>query len=253
MWKIRYFWTHLALSDLRARWRRSYFGMLWTVLQPLGLTALLSVVFGKIFHSDIADYAPYILSGIVLWDFVTASILGGCLSFVQADAYIKQYPHPLAIYSLRTILTNLAVFLCANTALIIWVLLWKPQNFGWSWLAVPTILPLLVFIAWPLATILAYIGARFRDLPPALTLVLQALWFVSPIYFEPKIFRGAGLDALVDGNPIYHLLQIVRAPLLNGEWPSLANYGFACATAVGLSVLAVLVGSLSEKKVIYYL
>lgn len=227
--------------------------MLWTVIQPLGLTALLSVVFGRIFHTDVADYAPYILSGLIFWEFVAISTIGGSLAFVQADAYIKQYPHPLAIYSLRTVLTNLAVFLCASTALIVWVLLWKPQNVGWSWLALPTVLPLLVLIAWPLVTILAYIGARFRDLPPALGLFLQTLWFVSPVYFEPKIFRNAGLDALIDGNPIYHLLQIIRAPMLEGNWPSPANYAVACATAAILFLLAAVVGSRAEKKVIYYL
>ncbi|WP_454634170.1 ABC transporter permease [Bradyrhizobium cenepequi] len=244
---------HLSLSDLRSRWRRSFFGILWTVIQPLGLTILLSIVFGKIFHSDIADYAPFILSGMILWEFVTASAVGGSLTFVQADAYIKQCRHPLAIYSLRTVLTNLIVFLCASTSLLVWVLIWRPQNFGWTWLAVPTIIPLLVFIAWPLATLLGYIGARFRDLPHALGLVLQALWFISPVYLEPKVFRGGGLDALVDSNPIYHLLQIVRAPLLHGEWPTWQNYGFSFGLVAGLTLLAVLVGRSAEKKVIYYL
>jgi lipopolysaccharide transport system permease protein len=109
IWAARYFWVHLALSDLRSRWRRSFFGILWTIIQPLALTLLIAIVFGKIFHTDIADYAPYILSGMIVWDFITASAVGGSLTFVQADAYIKQCRHPLAIYSLRTVLTNLIV------------------------------------------------------------------------------------------------------------------------------------------------
>jgi homopolymeric O-antigen transport system permease protein len=253
IWAARYFWMHLSLADLRSRWRRSFFGIFWTIIQPLGLTILLSVVFGKIFHSDITDYAPFILSGMILWDFVVASAVGGSLTFVQADAYIKQCRHPLAIYSLRTVLTNLIVFLCASTSLLVWVLIWRPQNFGWAWLAAPTIIPLLVLIAWPLATLLGYVGARFRDLPHALGLVLQALWFISPIYLEPKVFRGGGLHFLVDANPIYHLLQIVRAPLLQGEWPTWQNYGFSFGLVAGLILLAVLVGRYAEKKVIYYL
>ena len=94
---------------------------------------------------------------------------------------------------------------------------------------------------------------RFRDLPHELGLVLPALWFMSPIYHEPKVFRGGGLDVLVDSNPIYHLLQIVRAPLLHGEWPTWQNYAFSLGLVAGLTLLAVLVGRSAEKKVIYYL
>jgi len=128
IWASRYFWTHLSLADLRSRWRRSFFGVLWTIIQPLGLTLLLSVVFGRIFNTSIVEYAPYILSGMVVWEFVSASSINGSLSFVQADAYIKQCQHPLAIYTLRTVLTNLIVLLLASSSLIAWVLIVMPQK-----------------------------------------------------------------------------------------------------------------------------
>lgn len=253
IWKSRYFWIHLSMADLRARWRRSFFGILWTVIQPLGMTLLLSFVFGKIFKVEIREYAPYILSGMIIWEFVTASALGGALSFVQADAYIKQYKHPLAIYTLRTVLTNITVLCLASSSLVIWVLSVMPQNFGWSWLAALTIFPILALIAWPMATLLAYIATRFRDLPHALGLLLQAMWFVSPIYFEAKIFRRGDLHGLIDFNPIYHMLEIVRAPLLHGAWPTQTNYLYCLVTIVILSTLSILLGRRAEKKVIFYL
>lgn len=253
IWNARYFWTHLSLADLRARWRRSFFGMLWSIIQPLGMTILLSIVFSRIFKSDITTYAPYILSGMIVWEFVTATAVGGSLAFVQADAYIKQCTHPLAIYTLRTTLTNLIVLALASVSLIGWVLFVMPQNFGWSWLAALSIFPLVAMIAWPLATLLAYIGARFRDVPHALGLVFQALWFVSPIYFEAKTFRGGNLHGLVDYNPIYHLLEIVRAPLLHGQWPTAQNYIYCLASIAVLTFVASLVGRSAERKVIFYL
>src|SRR4029078_4497256 len=171
IYESRYFWTHLAFSDLRSKWRRSFLGVAWSVVQPLGMTALLAVVFGKIFHQNIVELAPYILSGMNAWDFFMATLIGGSLSFVQADAYINDERHPLAIYTLRTTLTNLMVWMMASLSLIGWVLVVKPQSFGWCWLPAPLFFPLAAFMAWPLATGLAYIGARFRDLPHALTLV----------------------------------------------------------------------------------
>lgn len=253
IWRARYFWMHLALADLRARWRRSFFGALWSIIQPLGMTLLLAVVLGKMFGSDIYTYAPYILSGIVFWECITACVTGGALSFVQADAYIKQCKHPLAIYTLRTVLTSLIVLALASTSLLGWSAVVLPQHIGVHWLAIFTVFPLLGLILWPLSTLLAYIGARFRDVPHATGLVMQALWFLSPVYLEVKMFRQGGMGFLVDYNPIYHLLQIVRAPLLEGNWPTLENYLFPLVTAIVIAVVAWLVGRSAERKVIFYL
>jgi lipopolysaccharide transport system permease protein len=253
IYRSRYFWTHLALSDLRERWRRSFLGMAWSIIQPLGMTLLLAVVIGRLFKQNIGEYAPYILSGMIIWEFFTSTLTGGSLSFVQADAYIKQCRHPLAIYTLRTTLTNLIVLMLASIGLIGWVMIVQPGNFGWSWLAALLIFPIAFFIAWPLATCFAYIGARFRDLPHAMGLFMQAMWFVSPIYFKADFFREGGLGALVDYNPLYHLLEISRAPLLRGEWPTGTNYAVCALTIVVCIGLAILVGSRTERKVIFYL
>lgn len=253
IWRARYFWTHLALSDLRSRWRRSFFGALWSIIQPLGMTLLLAVVLSRMFKSDIFTYAPYVLSGIIVWECITACVTGGALSFVQADAYIKQCRHPLAIYTLRTVLTSLIVLALASLSLLGWSAIVLPENIGWHWLAVLTIFPLLGLILWPLATLLAYIGVRFRDIPHATGLAMQALWFVSPVYFEEKMFRQGGLDVLVDYNPIYHLLQLIRAPLLAGHWPTAENYAFTLLGAAILFLLAYRVGLNAERKVIFYL
>ena len=253
IWRARYFWTHLSLSDLRYRWRGSFFGILWSIIQPLGTTLLLAIVFGKIFNSDVREYAPYILSGMIVWDFVTATVIGGSLAFVQADAYIKQSYHPLAIYTLRSTLTNLLVLILASTSLIAWVLIVMPEHFGWCWLAALLIYPIVAFIAWPMATFFAYVSTRFRDVPHALGLVLQALYFVSPIYFEAKVFRSGDLHVLVDYNPIYHMLEIIRAPLLRGEWPTVDNYIYCLGTIATMTALAWLVGRKAERSVIFYL
>ncbi|MCE1191517.1 MAG: ABC transporter permease [Acidovorax sp.] len=244
---------HLVASDLRSRWRRSFFGILWTIIQPLGMTLLLAVVLSKMLRVDIYTYAPYILSGIVVWECVTACVTGGALSFVQADAYIKQCRHPLAIYTLRTVLSNLVVLGLASIALYGWSAIVLPQNIGLHWLSTLTIFPIIGLILWPLATLLAYIGVRFRDVPHFTGLVMQALWFLSPVYFEEKMFRQGGLDFLVDFNPIYHLLQLVRAPLLNGRWPATENYAYALASAALLAFIAWMVGCRAERKVIFYL
>jgi lipopolysaccharide transport system permease protein len=244
---------HLVAADLRARWRRSFFGLLWSILQPLGTVLILAFVLSRLFHTDIRTYAPYILSGSLVWEFIMAVSVGGSLSFVQADAYIRHFRHPLAIYSLRTVLANLAVLLLASLAMFVWAAVVHWDRLGLVWISALSLYPILLLIAWPLATLLAYVGSRFRDLPNVLTLIMQSVWFISPVYFEAGMFRRGGLDLLVDYNPVYHLLQIERAPLLEGKWPTATDYGFSLGMAFFLICCAWLVGVRTERKVIFYL
>ncbi|KTC68754.1 ABC-2 type transporter [Legionella birminghamensis] len=241
------------MADLRSRWRRSAMGIFWSIIQPLGMTLLLALVFSRLFHVNITYYAPYILSGLIVWEFIGSSLTGGALAFVQADAYIKQCRHPLAIYTLRLVLSNLIVLALASTVLWVWALIVMPENFGFSWIATLTVFPLLGLIIWPLASLLAYVGTRFRDVSHAMGLILQVVWFISPVYFEAKMFRNGGLSALVDYNPLYHLLQIIRAPVLEGQWPTLDNYLVCLGAAAVCTLLAVWVGSKAERRVIFYL
>jgi lipopolysaccharide transport system permease protein len=253
IWNARYFWFHLTLSDIRARWRRSFFGVFWSILQPLGMSVLLANVLGRLFKIDVVEYLPYILSGIIVWEFVVSSTVSGSLAFVQADSYIKEVRQPLAIYTLRTTLTSLFIVCLASTTLVLWIALTKPGNFGLAWLSLPGAFAFLLLIAWPLSTTLAYFAARFRDIPPALTLILQALWFLSPVFFQAEFFRAGGMAALVDYNPIYHLLELFRAPMLHNRMPAADNYLFCAATVALLTLVAVLVGRKLERKVIFYL
>jgi lipopolysaccharide transport system permease protein len=217
------------------------------------MTALIAFVLGRLLKVDMIDYTPYILSGIIFWEFTLATSVGGSLAFVQNEPYIKQYRHPLAIYTLRTAVANLINLIMASVSLLGWVLVFRPDNLAWSWLSLPLSVPLVLLIGWPLATALAYLTVRFRDIPHALGLALQALWFCSPVYFEVKFFRDAGLNGLIDYNPLYHLLQTVRAPLLSGEWPSLENYEFCAGTILVLTLIAWAIGRQYERKVIFYL
>lgn len=253
IWAARYFWIHLALSDLRTRWRRSYLGALWSIIQPLGMTVLISFVLGRLMHVSVHEYAPYILSGIIFWEYLSSTAISGAVAFVQNEPYIKQYRHPLAIYTLRTALANLLTMVLASVALFAWVLTALPGDLNWTWLCWPLSIPVMLLIGWPLATSLAYLSVRYRDIPYALSLILQAIWFVSPVYFETQFFRKAGLNALIDYNPLYHMLQLVRAPLLYGKWPSFANYGVCIGTIVVLAAIAFALGRRYERNVILYL
>lgn len=80
IYKTRYFWFYLAKSDIRFKYRRSKLGYLWAVIQPLGITVIMAVVFSIAFKQPLGDYAVYILSGLIGWNLLMASVVG-CLPF----------------------------------------------------------------------------------------------------------------------------------------------------------------------------
>ena len=253
IYKSRHFWIHLSLADLRAKYRRSAIGVFWSILQPLGLTLLLAFVMGKLFNSPITDYAPYIFSGLILWEYIVNSAVTGTNAFINAEGYIKQISHPLTIYTIRSSLSALINLLLAFIGFILWVLVWKPENFGFAWLHLIPAFLILFGIGFSFGTITAFINTKFRDFQQMLVLVLQAVWYVSPIFFEPKLFHSVKASYLIELNPVYHILNLFRAPMLYGASPTLNDYLFSFGTFIVLSLIALWYIKRDEKKIIFYL
>ena len=92
IWRARFSWAHLALPNMRSRWCRSLLGIPCIIVQPLGLTLIVSIVFGKLFRTDISAYAPYILSGLIVCCFVMASAIGGSCNYAGLMAAAPAKP-----------------------------------------------------------------------------------------------------------------------------------------------------------------
>lgn len=249
----RHFWVHLARAEVRARFRRSRLGIVWALLQPLLLTLLLAVVFGGIFRLPVRDFALFVFSGLVVWDFVSLSIVNGCGSLLSAEPYIKLRRLPAAIYPLRVVLGIATVSLVAFGGLVLWVLVDRSGVLGLPLASLLVSFPLIFLIGWGLAIHSAFINAKFRDFQQLVGVFLQAVWYVSPVFIEPKLFAAAGLSALLDYNPVTHVLNLIREPLLWGRFPSGIDWAFSSGLAVAVWLLAVARLRHSERDIVFYL
>lgn len=253
IYKARYFWLHLVKSELMFKYRRSFFGMLWTLLHPLLLTTLLAIVFGAIFHSPFLQFAPFVYSGITVWDFLIASVMTGSNCIINAEAYIRQFKHPLAIYSLKQALVCTINFMIAGFGLLIWCSVMYPEHILISLIALPISLVFYVVLSWSITTLVAFVNVKFRDFQQFIVIIMQAIWFVSPVYFEPKIFVAAGLTDLIVYNPVTHILNLVRKPLMEGCFPDMMDYLFVIGMILILGILSVNKIKKDEKELIYFL
>jgi lipopolysaccharide transport system permease protein len=251
---MRYFWWHLARTELTLRYRRSKLGLLWVFLNPFLMTVIIATVFGTVFSMPFGDYAPYVLSGIILWEMLSSSAVAGGGSFMAAEQYIRQFNHPPAIYTLKSAVVYSVNFLLALAGLYLWILATKPANALMGLAVLPLNAALFLLLSWPLATIAAYLNTKYRDYPQMTALIMQALYFVSPVFLQEGMFRATpALLAWFEINPVTHMLDLFRQPLLYGRWPTPLNFGVVLSCALFFSLLAWRANSRGRKELIYYL
>lgn len=254
IYKTRYFWSHLAKNDLRGRFRRSKLGLLWSVIQPLMFTSILAFVLSSVLNQDIGEYALYILSGIVVWNMLQMTMVGGGSCLFSSEQYIRQFNHPITIYTLRYSIVVVSTFLLELLALVIWVLFNRPMNLLIGFASLPITLLFFLPLTWSIATIAGYSGAKYRDYPQIMSLLMQMIYYISPVFFKEEMFESSEiLKILFQYNPITHILSLVRYPFVYGRFPNVLNYAYVSITIVILMIWAMLVNNANKKKVIFYL
>lgn len=254
IYQTRFFWSHLVRAELKNKFRRSKLGILWTFMNPLLLTALMSTVFGVVFNMTFSDYAPYVLSGLIVWDLVSASVIGGGYSIMTGEQYIRQFNHPIIIYTLKSALVSTITFTIAMASLGLWILITSPQNLLIGIITMPITIVLYFFLSWSVVTIAGFSNTKYRDYPQVMALVIQAVWYVSPVFFKREMFTSSPvLEKAFYYNPITHILNLIRNPFLDGIMPSLSDYMFTIVSILIVGILAIVINKKNKDKVIFYL
>lgn len=222
----------LGWLDIQLRYRGSLLGPFWLTLSTAVMVGSLGVLYGALFHMDVRQYLPFLALSQVLWGFLAMLIADGCACFTQSDTVIRSVRMPLFVHALRALVRNLLV-LAHNVVVIVVVYMifavWPGM------LAVLSLPGIALWLVDSLAVclLLGAVGARFRDIPPIVTSVVQIAFFVTPVIWKPEQLKEHAWVLPI--NPFFDLLEIVRAPLL-GEVPTAATW----AGALGYS--AVLLG-----------
>lgn len=243
-------WWTLALFDVRQRYRRSTLGPLWITLSTAIMVASLGFLWSSLFKTPIHEFMPYFAAGLILWNFISAQINEACSTFTQFEGYIKQINLPLPLYVLRVWSRNIILF--AHN-LIVFFGVWAFFCFEWT----PNLLMALLgftllsvslfFISIPIAILCT----RFRDISPIVQSLIQILYFFTPVMWQPKILPDQ-YKWVAEYNPLHHLFEIVRAPLL-GDVASLTSWAWSFGVLAVFAALATVMHSRYRKRVAYWL
>jgi ABC-2 type transport system permease protein len=229
-WRSRTLWGTMAYQDIRQRYRRSMLGPFWITISMGVMVGALGILYGSIFKQELGTYLPYLASGFVVWGLMAGLIGGSARVFMDNEGMIRQLPAPLSIYVYRMVWSN---FIEAGHNILIFFVVALVFDVELSWkmlVALPGIVLILLNGVW-IGLLLGLVSARFRDIPMIVGSIVQLAFFMTPVMWKPDMLPGRTL--LLDANPFYHFLEIVRAPLL-GQLPLAENWIVALLiTAVG--------------------
>lgn len=246
---------HLALTfgwlDVKQRYRRSMVGPFWLTISMSVMIGTIGLVFGQIFKSPMNDYLPYLTVGMVLWSLVVSCLTEGCLAFIQAEGIIKQIQVPFFSHVMRVLIRNLIVFL-HNIVILPMVFYFVGRSLSWqSMVAVIGLFVLVLNLSW-MSLLLGLLSARFRDLPQIINSAIQVIFYLTPIIWLPSLLPERAGFYLLSLNPMYHLFEIVRAPLL-GQLPSSLNWMATSLMAVVGWVFTLFVFGRFRNRIAYWL
>lgn len=257
IWKFRTFLMSLIRKDLRARYRRSAFGIGWSLLQPILMTVVFCIVFGAWFKNpDWRTYGPYFLAGMTLFSFVRESVVTGCSTFFDNENYIRQCPAPLTLYTFRTLAGIGIHFLIALLVVIMAVAILQPNVrfhlLTVVWVVVPSVLLLFVF-CWSISVIASFIAVYFNDAAHLSEVLFQILFFLTPIIYPVSMIADRGLTIILTLNPVVAFLEIIRTPLLTGHIPP--AWAFLKAAIITATSASIALGTMAwlQRRLIYRL
>lgn len=241
----------LASQDLKQRYRRSFIGPFWLTINMAVMIGSIGLIFGQIFHAPMKEFLPFLSVGLILWGMITTVLTEGCQGFIAAESMIKQLSLPLFVHILRLICRN--IFIIAHHLCLFPIVCWAvgaPITLM-SLLTLPGFVILIANLSW-MVLFLAVVCTRFRDFPQIVTNILQVLFYVTPIIWLPSILPERMATLCLNPNPFYHLIEIVRAPLL-GAMPSVLNYTVAMGMAVVGWMITLLIYGRCKRMIVYWI
>lgn len=216
----------LTMSNIKARYRKTFAGFLWVVLNPIILYSVQSVVFKKILRLNVENYTIFLLSGLLPWIFITTSLDMGIPYLTHSQGILKAFKVNPLVLILSQVLDNFINFLFAFFIILIPLLFTTEATLNILLLPIP-IFNLLLSVA-SLTILGSLMNVFFRDTRFLTSFLLNILYFVTPIFY-PIEFVPRDYVWLVKLNPLFHLIHSFRMTLydFNAEdfwWANLYSF-----------------------------
>jgi ABC-2 type transport system permease protein len=261
LWQTRELLENLALRDIRGKYRRTIFGQLWSLINPLATMLVYTIVFAVLFRtqpppgnpSGLNAYPLWLLCGLLPWTFFSHTLMGCMTSVVDSASLIKKVYFPRLNLPLAVVGSAGFTWLNEMGLLVVIVLIFG----GWSLPWVPLLLIFMILLAMfasGLGMMLAIVNVHFRDTQHFVGIALRLGLYLTPIMYPVTIVqelahkKGEWVLDIFNLNPMAHFATAFRNLLYDNRWPSVQDSLWCVCCAVAVFVIGSLVFVRNEKK-----
>lgn len=227
-------WFFMATQDIKLRYRRSMIGPWWVTISTGIMVLMLGFLWSHIFNQAIDTYLPFFAIGFVVWGWMSSQISESAGGFLQFQGAIKQIKLPFPIFTFRCNVRQ-GIVLLHNSLIIAAVLFFVGKGFSLlSLLVIPNLILIQLNITL-LSIVVMIFCSRFQDMTQVVNVLTQIIFFFTPILWQVESIKNKAY--LAEWNPIYHWIELIRAPLL-GSLPTLSDFLWSGVSVVILFILA---------------
>lgn len=243
-------WGRLGWKDTKRRYRRTVFGPFWTTLSLALFVVALGMVWSNLWHQNPKTYLPFLTSGMVCWVLFSTICTEGCGALVGAEGLIKQLRISYTLLACAAVWRNLIAFF-HNLGVYVVICIYGGVPITWATLlTIPGLMLFCLNGIW-IVMLLGAVCARYRDIQQLVTNLLQISLFLTPIFWSADQLNGRA-SFLAEFNPIYHLVAVVRDPLL-GHYPDASHWIVVAIITILGWILTVYVMSKFRHRIVYWL
>ena len=245
LWRV---WLYQAWHEMTARYKRTALGSFWLAGQMVVTSLCLALVWGGLMGRNMHDVLPYIAGGILCFSLVALPLTQGPELFLGAGSMIRNHAYPYTYYVLENICQTTLTF--AHNLVIYWIVIacFQASEFPhWTFLLGAPVVLVTVF-TW--GSVFGLIAARFRDLRFMLPFIGQLFFYLTPIVWRVNDI-STKRAYISQYNPLYGLLEIMRAPLL-GHAPPAQCWSLALGTMVTGCAIWLVVFPLYRKRIPFW-
>jgi ABC-type polysaccharide/polyol phosphate export permease len=229
--RYRHLLFQLVRRDILTRYKRSFLGVAWTMLSPLGMMLVLSFVFSNIFGTTRA-FPAYILCGLMAWNFFSQGTIGAMTSLVWGGGLLQRIYLPRASFGLSAIGSGIINLILSFVPLIV-VMLATGTPIRITAAFVPISLLLLACFTLGLGLAISTLAVYFPDVAEMYQIILLAWMYLTPIIYPETVIPDK-YQFILRLNPMYYLVKLWRLPLYDGRWPTWGEIWPAGAIAIGM-------------------
>lgn len=228
----------LVVRDLKIKYRRSFLGYLWSLLNPLMMMAIMTVIFSYMFRFDIPNYPLYLICGQTMWTFFAESTNFAMHSVLNNGALIRKVYIPKYIFPVSRVLSSFVTMSFSLVAILV-VLLVTGVSLTWKLILAPIPLLLLLIFCVGVGMALSAVAVYFRDVLHLYSVLIMAWMYATPIFY-PMEALPEKISFLLKFNPMYHYITFFRQVVLYGDLPTIGIWGgclLSSAVALGVGLL----------------